>query len=342
MNWPDRQLRARQLRGRHLVIGVATAVIAGAAMITGIGRLAGFTEMGDALSDAEFGWLALCVVGQVLVFAGYGGALRSTIRADDGPQIPVGLSIRVVLASFAATQVFAFGGVGGLAVVYWVLRRFDHDRDDAAVRLIGLNTAVYLVFGTVAWCAAAAALLTGDAPLGMTVPWLAGFPVILVAARWFTAGARVGRWTQPRPGLLRRGLATGVGAALWVRHRLGDRDRRMLFGWAACYWAGDLVSLWAALRAFGAQPGVIAVTAAYTTGYLVQSLPIPLIATAGVDSATTFLLHVVGVPLDLALLGVVAHRVFAFWLPVVPGSVLALTLPHIVARPDFALADAND
>ena len=338
MNRPDHRLQGRQLRARHLVIGVAAAVIAGAAMITGIGRLAGFTKMGDALSDAQFGWLALCVVGQVLVFAGYGGALRSTIRADDGASIPVGLSIRVVLASFAATQVFAFGGAGGLALVYWVLRRLDRDRNHAAIRLIGLNTAVYLVFGVVAWCAAGAALLTDEAPPAMTVPWLVGLPVILVAARWFTAAARVGRWTQPSPGLLRRGLATGVGAAVWVRRRLGDRDGRMLFGWAACYWAGDLVSLWAALRAFGAQPGVVAVTAAYTTGYLVQSLPIPLIATAGVDSATTFLLHAVGVPLDLALLGVVAHRVFAFWLPVVPGSVLALTLPRVVARSDVALA----
>ncbi len=57
-----------------------------------------------------------------------------------------------------------------------------------------------------------------------------------------------------------------------------------------------------------------------------QALPIPLIATAGVDAATTLLLHVVGVPLDIALVGVVAHRVFAFWLPIVPGSLYALGL----------------
>ena len=55
------------------------------------------------------------------------------------------------------------------------------------------------------------------------------------------------------------------------------------------------------------------------TGYLAQSVPIPLIATGGVDAATTFTLAAVGVPIEVALLGVVAHRVFAFWLPVVPG-----------------------
>ena len=54
-----------------------------------------------------------------------------------------------------------------------------------------------------------------------------------------------------------------------------------------------------------------------------------MIATAGVDTATTLLLRTVGVPLDLALLGVVAHRLFAFWLPIVPGSIFALTLSRL-------------
>jgi uncharacterized membrane protein YbhN (UPF0104 family) len=211
------------------------------------------------------------------------------------------------------------------------LRRFERDAQAAAVRLIGLNTAVYLVFGTIGWCAAAVALGADAAPLGMTVPWLVGLPVVLLAARWFTAPRRANRWIEARPGAMRRSLATGVGAAVWVRERLNDRGSRPLFYWASCYWVGDIACLWAALNAFGADPGLVPLTAAYTTGYLVQSLPIPLIATAGVDTATTMLLRTVGVPLDLALLGVVTHRVFAFWIPLLPGSVFALTLSRIGA-----------
>jgi uncharacterized membrane protein YbhN (UPF0104 family) len=52
---------------------------------------------------------------------------------------------------------------------------------------------------------------------------------------------------------------------------------------------------------------------------LAQALPIPFVATGGVDAATTFTLTAVGVPVEVALLGVVAHRVFAFWLPIGPG-----------------------
>jgi uncharacterized membrane protein YbhN (UPF0104 family) len=264
-----------------------------------------------------------------VVFAGYTGAVRHAIAADDGPWIPPPLLLRLVLASFAVTQVFAFGGIGGLAIVYWAFRRVGLERDEAAVRLIGLSTAVYLVFGVVGWMAAAWALVTGRAPLAMTLPWLIGMPVVLLAARWFTAPQRIAWWTAPSGNLARRALATGVSAAAWVRRSTGTSDGRRLLLWAACYWLGDIASLWAALRAFGATPHFSALVVAYTTGYLVQSLPIPLIATGGVDAATTFLLHAVGVPLELALVGIVTHRVFAFWLPVIPGSICALTLPGL-------------
>ena len=101
-----------------------------------------------------------------------------------------------------------------------------------------------------------------------------------------------------------------------------------MFRWAFLYWAGDIASLWAALWAFGGHPGIVALTLVYTTGYLAQSVPIPFVATGGMDAATTFALTAVGVPLEIALVGVIAHRVFAFWIPLVPGLVCAALLPR--------------
>jgi uncharacterized membrane protein YbhN (UPF0104 family) len=313
---------------RDVVLGIVAAMVGIAAVIVGLGRLAGFSDVGGALRGAAPVWLAGCVAGQVLVFVGYGGVLRRAIAADGGPTVPRGSGVELALASFAATQLFAIAGVAGLAVVYWALRRAGHDRPRAAVVLIGLNTAVYFVFAGIAFAAAALALASGEVSPALAVPWLVGVPALVAAATWFTDAGRVGRWTSPDPRRLRQGLAVGVGAAAWVRRRLHTVDGRELLGWAACYWVGDLVSLWAALRAFGAEPAPVALVVVYTTGYLAQAVPIPLIATAGVDTATAFLLTVVGVPLETALLGVVAHRVFAFWIPVVPGAVLAFTLPR--------------
>lgn len=322
----------RTYRAHHVAIGIVTAVVAGAAVVSGIGRLAGFADLRDTIDGADPWWLGICAAGQTLVFTGYAGVLREAMATDGGATLHVGPSLRLALASFAATQVFAFAGVGGLALVYWALRRAGRDRHDATVVLVGLNTSVYFVFGVIGWGAAAAALILAEAPLSMTVPWLAGFPLVLAMARWFTAPERVERWTAPDAngdgaiGLARRGVAIGVSAAAWARIRIGDPDGRRLLGWAACYWVGDVVSLWAGLHAFGVAPEVAALVAAYTTGYVAQALPIPLIATAGVDAATTFLLHALGVPLEGALLGVVAHRLFAFWIPIVPGSLFAIGL----------------
>ncbi len=323
----------RVLRARHLVVAVVAAVFASVIVVSAFGRVTGFSELADALDDADPRWLVLCVIGQFVVFSGYAGAVRhaTTDRDRDSPVLTAWGSVRIVLASFAATQVFAFGGVGGLALLYWTFRRQGRDHRDALVTLIGLNTAVYLVFGAVAAVAGVAALGAGTAPAGMTVPWIVAVPMLVVAAGWFTAPRRVARWTEPTAGRIRDLLAIGVGAAAWTRHRLGGDP--LLFLWAGLYWIGDLVSLAGALRAFDSHIGPAALAVAYATGYLAQSLPIPLIATAGVDAATTATLHAVGVPLEAALLGVVAHRVFAFWLPVIPGSVVALTLP---AAPPFA------
>lgn len=318
----------REVRVRHVVLGIAGAVLVGALVVTGIGRLAGFSDVRGALDGADFRWLAVCAVGQAAVFTGYATALNQAIRSEGGPRLPAGLSVRLVFASFAATQVLAFGGAGGLAVTYWALRRLGMGRDAAAVRMIGLQTAVYLVFGALGFAAGVWVLVLGGAPLGMSVPWIAGFSLAVLAARWFTAEARVRRWTEHVDRWWRRALATGIGAAWWVRRSLTQREGRPMFAGIALYWAGDIASLWAALRAFGARPALGVIVIAYVTGRLVQSLPIPLIATGGVDAATTFLLNGLGVPLEVALVSVVAHRIFAFWLPVVPGSVFALLLPR--------------
>ena len=322
----------RPPRVMQLALGLVAALVVGAMVVIGIGRLAGFAHLRDAVDDADFKWLFVCVAGQVAVFAGYSGALRHAIASERGPHIAIGASVELVLASFAATQLLAFGGVGGLAIVYWALRRAGMSRHLASVRVIGLSTAVYLVFAIIGWGGAAWALARADVPLGATVPWLAGIPIIVLAARWFTEPHRAARWDVDDRRHSRRALAIGIGAAAWVRRSMTARGGRPLFAWALCYWLGDMASLWAALRGFGAKPGLATLVVAYTTGYLAQSLPIPFIATGGVDAATTFLLRAFGVPLDVGLAAVVAHRLFAFWLPVVPGSVLAFNLPRLGRR----------
>ena len=89
--------------------------------------------------------------------------MRGTVALEGGPSIGAWLSVRVVLASFALTQLIAAGGVAGLAFIYWALRRLRFGARESLVRLLGLNTYVYLVFALIGFAAALAALVTGAA-----------------------------------------------------------------------------------------------------------------------------------------------------------------------------------
>jgi uncharacterized membrane protein YbhN (UPF0104 family) len=307
------------IRPRRLVVGAAMALLVAALVIVSIGRLVGFSDLAETIAGASWQWLVLCATGQCCVFVGYSGVLRSSIGFEGGPVVERLRSGQITLASFALTQLVAFGGAAGLAFVYWSLRQLGMARRHAWVRLIGLNTMVYFVFATVAWVAALVAMVTGAAPAPMVLPWLAAVPLIVGLADYFTGPVRVTKWTEPDGGGARELLAVGVDAAWWVRRAIRDRDGRAAWWWAVAYWAGDLLSLWAALRAFGQAPPPAALIVAYASGYLVQAIPVPFIATGGVDAATVLTLTAVGVPAQVALPALVAHRVFAFWLPLGPG-----------------------
>ena len=393
------------LRPGQVMLAVGVAVIVTTVLVLSIGRLAGFTKLGDTLSGAAWGWLGLCALGQIGVFVGYAGAFRASVAgsgdligepantdsddtdshhtdSDDtdshhtdshhtdshhtdshhtdgkpggdtgtctasnrgastgadgdpgsdfagrrGPRVGFWYSLKVALAGFALTQLVAAGGAAGMAFTFWVMRRLGFSRKNALVQLITLNTAVYFVFGWLGWLGALVGLVDPAVPRAMAVSWLAGFATVIALALWFTQPQRAAALTSAEDGpRLRRALAVGVSAAARVRSCTHTADGRRLLAWSLLYWAGDLVSLWAALRAFGVTVSATAIVGAYVTGYLAQSVPIPLIATGGVDAATTFTLTAVGVPIEVALLGVVAHRVFAFWLPVIPGLWSATSL----------------
>ncbi len=324
----DRLEALRAPRPAQVALAAGVALIVTAVLVVSIGRFAGFTKLGDTLNGAAWGWLGLCALGQIGVFVGYAGAFRASLAESvsaqntdpENSQVGVWYSLKVALGGFGLTQLVAAGGAAGMAFTFWVLRRLGFSKRNAMVQLITLNTAVYLVFGVLGWLGALVGLLDPDVPKAMTLSWLAGFIAVIAVARWFTQPRRAAAFgTADGAGRFRRALAVGVTAAARVRTCTRTADGRRLLNWSLLYWVGDLVSLWAALRAFGVTVSVAAIVVAYVMGYLAQSVPIPLIATGGVDAATTFTLRAVGVPIEVALLGVVAHRVFAFWLPVFPG-----------------------
>lgn len=316
--------------GRRAAAAIVVAVLVAVGVALLIGRAAGFARVKDEIASADSSWFAICLLGEVMSFAAYAGVVRYALERHGGPPVGYGLSLHVTLASLGATRIIAAAGAGGLAVTYWSFRRAGHAADDAVVRVLGLNTLVYLVYGVAAWIAALLVTLglLGSAPLAMTLPWLVVVPACLVGARVVTDPHRVRRLTARHGSFLRRGLAYAISGAAWVRGVLRERRARTPLGASAGYWAGDAVCLWAALHSVGEPLLPAELVLVYVTGYAAMILPLPFAGVGGVDAAMTYALTALGVPLAAALVAVAVYRLFGFWLPTVPALVALAFLPH--------------
>jgi hypothetical protein len=143
-------------------------------------------------------------------------------------------------------------------------------------------------------------------------------------------GSRPGRAAARVADGLRVGFADAVGGLVVMRAVLA-RPRRYLAGVTGfgVYWAGQLLILWAALRAFGESLGPVPMVLAFATGYAATALPLPLGGAGGVEASLAFSLHAVGAELSAATLAVLAYRVVTFWLPILPALVAARGIPRL-------------
>jgi hypothetical protein len=249
---------------------------------------------------------------------------------------------RVVATGFGA---FVLTSAGGPAVDFWALRRAGASRNEAVVRVLGMNTLKFGVFGVGAALAAVALLAgaEGGAPVAMTVPWIVVVGTCVLLAVWLSGpgfgravaeptdhdhtGCGLRAFEHCLRYLAREGLYDAVRGVVYARHVVAQ-PRRYPGGAGGylLYWAGDVLCLWGALRAFDGHVGAASLVLAYATGYAITILPLPAGGTGGVEAAMTYALHAVGVALAPALLGVVLYRVINFWLPILPA---AAVLPRL-------------
>ncbi len=300
---------------------VVPAVLALGA-IAGLADIAGAERIDRAARHLHPAWLALCLGGELLSYAGYVLAVRDTAKVDQGPQLSFGHSIRAVIGGFgvfAATRTS-----GGFAVDYWALRTAGEDREGAVARVLALGALEYAVLAPAALCAAIAILVGGeDISLGLTLPWLAVIPGALVAI-WITSPGRARRYAthDPEAGRIREGFAHSVAGLSMLRRMLVAPPREHGLGLlgTAAYWAGDIACLWGALQLFGnPRLSTPALIIGYATGYVLTRRSLPAGGAGVVEIALTFALHWVGFPFVRALLGVVVYRLFNLWLPIVPA-----------------------
>ena len=247
------------------------------------------------------------------------------------------------MSGLAATRLFAAAGAGGVALTAWAVRRSGMEPRIVACRMIAflaLLYGVYMATFVIDGLGLAVGLFPGPAPFAITVvPAIFGGVVIAiflsVSLLPGDAERLVGRWTRAegRPGRLARRIAAApAAAATGIRTAISllrSRDPNLVG--AVAWWGFDIATLWACFHAFGYSPPVAVVVMAYFVGMIGNTLPLPG-GIGGVDGGMIGAFSAFGVPVGAAVVSVLAYRVFAFWLPTLPGAIAYLQLRRTVHR----------
>lgn len=331
----------RALIGRRqaVLFGVFTVVVV-AFLYFGLPRLAGLDDTLRRIREGDPLWLFVCVLCEVASFGGYIWLFRA-VFVHGSTRIDWRASYEITMAGLAATRLFAAAGAGGAALTAWALRRSGMRARTVASRMVAqyaLLYGVYMLAMIVAGVGMYLGVFAGSDDFALTiVPAMFGI-LVLTVALGFTLipgqiDRRLARWAQGS-GRIAKAIAetskvpAAVGDGVREALRLIRAKEWGILG-APLWWLFDILTLWAAFRAFGEPPPFAALVMAYYVGMLANLLPLPG-GIGGVDGGMIGALIAFGVPSSLAIVAVLTYRAFAFWLPTIPGAVAYLQLRKTV------------
>jgi uncharacterized membrane protein YbhN (UPF0104 family) len=320
LSLPD-ELDSRRLRRRVLQVSALFVAIALLAWLA-----PGLDSIRSRLEGADPGWLVVGVALEVASCASY-VAMFGPVFCE---RMALRTSAEIGLAELGVGSLVPAGGLGGLALGVWALRRGGMPTDQVATRSVGFflikcaaNFAAVAVVGIVMWLGVgppqSPALTILPAVLALAVmSGVASLPMFLGRASGDGRLARAART-----------LGRGVSEALRL---LRTGNPAILFG-SLGYWAFDNMVLWACFRGFGVHVALTVVLMGYLIGQLGGLLPIPG-GLGGVEGGLVGTLVVYGVSLRDAVAAVLAYRVIQFWIPLLLSLPAFLSLQRGLNRPE--------
>ncbi len=333
--------KMQMTRDRALLLGLFV-VSAIAFLYFVLPQLSGVKNTWDRLDQGDPWWVALALVFQVLAMASY-VLLFQGVHVPPGSPITYRESYLITMAGLAATRLFAAGGAGGVALTAWALRRSGMPRREVAERMIAflvLLYGVYMLAMVVSGLGLYFGVFPGSGTFALTLlpAALALAAILIMIAIGLVPddlerrldgfnpknarGAKVVRRLATVPASLSGGVRFALNSA---RHP--DAALVGTFTW----WLFNIAVLYAAFRAFGEAPPVAVVVMGYFVGLLGNLLPLPG-GIGGVDGGMIGAFAAFGVDPGLALVAVLVYRLFAFWLPTIPGGIAYFQLRGTVNR----------
>jgi uncharacterized protein (TIRG00374 family) len=335
---PDQpDLDRRHIRRRLLGLGAAIVVIV--AVIT---LVPGLAELRSRFAHADPEWLLLGCLLKVLSGLSYVAAFRAVFCR----RMKWRLSTEIGLSELGANAVVPTGGIGGLALGVWALRRAGMSTDRIARRTVAFFflTSVPNVVGVIILgIGIALGVFEGPTSLALTlVPGLiaaAAIVVTIAGGRWAGRAQRRAADAGDPKARLPRVLGTLSGGVDESLALLRQHDPWLVVGLIG-YLGFDVMILWSTFHAFGVAPPLSIIWIGYLIGELGGLLPVPG-GLGGVDLGLVGALLLYKVPVGAATAAVLGYRAIALWVPAVLGSVAFVMLRRSLSREAVAISDCE-
>ena len=225
--------------------------------------IVGLDDAVSKLKKADWLWITVALVFNVLAFASYVALFRGVV-GERTLHLEWSESYQITMAGLAATRLFSAGGAGGIVLTYWALRKAGMPRRQSACRMVAflvLLYAVYLLAVIIDGILLESGVLHGRDPVALTIIPAAvagvrdpGLPRLIALVpedleRRFSS-ERQGRAGQAMRKLstVPATLASGTRTAIdFVRNP--SRGGLAMAG-AVGFWAANIGILWASFHAF--------------------------------------------------------------------------------------------
>jgi uncharacterized protein (TIRG00374 family) len=339
----EEQIPLIRLTRRTLVLGVLFIVLCIVFLAVVLPQLAGLGDTWQKVKDGDPLWLVVALVFTLLSFAGY-VVLFQGVYVRDGFRLTARESYEITMAGLAATRVFAAGGAGGIALTAWALRRAGMPKRavaDQTLAFLVLTYGVYMAAVVLGGFGLYFSVLPGSDDWAITllpaIIGLVAFGIALLASLTPTdlqrrldgyarRHGRVGRLAQKAAN-----LPAAISAGIRISVALVRTGDLALVG-SIAYWGFNIAVLWASFKAFGEAPPWAVVVMGYFVGMLANLLPLPG-GVGGVDGGMIgAFVAFGGESKDSIVVAVLTYRLFAFYLPTIPGAIAYFQLRRTVAR----------
>lgn len=286
--------------------------------------VAGLAAVEAVMSRFKPQWLAIVLGARFAAYAGYALAHGATLAGETGTRIPTNKRLKLVAFGASATSLR-----GGFSIDRRAMRHAGATQREATVRVLSLGALEWATLAPVAWVCALTLIGTPHVRATVTIPWAVGVPagtVLAALAAW-----RLSPRSLARKGALGRALGRTIEALLRLPAQLRDplRGGAGMLG-MGLYWAAEIASLWAALRAFDVHASLAIATLGYATGHVLTPRTLPLSGAGITEVLLPLGLSWLGLPLAAAVPAVIVYRIGLLTLSIPPALLARADVQRLV------------